>query len=40
MTTLSRICGIERVHRLVTDSDADPDEVAALRAAGVEVLQA
>ncbi|WP_227997308.1 DeoR/GlpR family DNA-binding transcription regulator [Nocardia australiensis] len=36
-TALARICGIERVHVLVTDADADPAAVAAIRAAGVRV---
>lgn len=36
-TALARICGIEQVQVLVTDSDADPAAVAAIRAAGVRV---
>lgn len=36
-TALARICGIEQVDVLVTDSDADPGVVAAFRAAGVRV---
>ena len=37
-TALSRICHIDQVTRLVTDSDADATQVAALRDVGVEVL--
>ncbi|MCU1645982.1 MAG: HTH-type transcriptional regulator GlpR [Nocardia sp.] len=36
-TALARICPIDRIHVLVTDSDADPETVAGLRAAGVRV---
>lgn len=35
---LSRICGTDRVHTLVTDDAAEPEHVAALRDAGVTVL--
>jgi DeoR family transcriptional regulator of aga operon len=34
---LARICPIEAVHDLVTDADADPDALAALRAAGTTI---
>jgi DeoR family transcriptional regulator, aga operon transcriptional repressor len=37
---LSRICGINKVDRLVTDDSAEPAHVAAFRAAGVEVTLA
>jgi DeoR family transcriptional regulator of aga operon len=33
----ARICGIDDVDELITDSDAAPDEVEAVRAAGLEV---
>ncbi|MEU2041499.1 DeoR/GlpR family DNA-binding transcription regulator [Nocardia niwae] len=36
-TALARICGIEQVQVLVTDSGADPAAVEAIRAAGVRV---
>lgn len=36
-TALARICAIEQVHVLVTDTDADPGVVADIRAAGVRV---
>jgi DeoR/GlpR family transcriptional regulator of sugar metabolism len=36
-TAFGRVCPIEAVDVLVTDEDAPSDEVAALRAAGVEV---
>ncbi|WP_067700686.1 DeoR/GlpR family DNA-binding transcription regulator [Nocardia jejuensis] len=36
-SALARICPIEKVHVLVTDADADPDAVAAIRGAGVRV---
>ncbi|QLY32188.1 DeoR/GlpR family DNA-binding transcription regulator [Nocardia huaxiensis] len=36
-SALARICPIDQVDLLITDSDADPDAVAALRAAGVRV---
>ncbi|APA96398.1 DeoR/GlpR family DNA-binding transcription regulator [Nocardia seriolae] len=36
-TALARICPIEAVHVLVTDTDADPETVAAIRAAGTRV---
>lgn len=35
--SLARICELERVQALVTDRDAPPDQVAAIREAGVEV---
>lgn len=35
--TLARMADVSEVHVLVTDSTADPDELAALREAGVEV---
>jgi DeoR family transcriptional regulator, aga operon transcriptional repressor len=35
--TFARICDIERLDELVTDSGADPDELAAIEAAGVRV---
>ncbi|WP_174183410.1 DeoR/GlpR family DNA-binding transcription regulator [Nocardia barduliensis] len=36
-TALARICGIEQVHVLVTDTGADPAAVEKIRAAGVRV---
>ncbi|KAA8890000.1 DeoR/GlpR transcriptional regulator [Nocardia colli] len=36
-TALARICTIEQVQVLVTDTDADPSAVAAIRATGVRV---
>ncbi|MEU2177108.1 MULTISPECIES: DeoR/GlpR family DNA-binding transcription regulator [Nocardia] len=36
-TALARICGIEQVQVLVTDTGADPAAVEAIRAAGVRV---
>ena len=33
----ARICGVDDVDELITDSDAAPDEVEAVRAAGLEV---
>jgi DeoR family transcriptional regulator, aga operon transcriptional repressor len=33
----AQICGVDRVHELITDVDADPSGVAGLRDAGVEV---
>lgn len=36
-TALARICGIEQVRVLVTDTGADPAAVTAIRAAGVRV---
>jgi len=33
----ARICGIERVHDLITDASADPDALAAIASAGVVV---
>ncbi|MEV0298051.1 DeoR/GlpR family DNA-binding transcription regulator [Nocardia sp. NPDC050710] len=36
-TALARICGIEQIHVLVTDTDANPAAVEAIRAAGVRV---
>ena len=36
-TALARICPIDQVDILVTDTDADPEAVAAIRAAGVRV---
>ena len=36
-TAFARICEIERVHELITDSDADDELVAAIREAGVAV---
>lgn len=35
--SLARICELDRVDALITDSEADPDAVAALRDAGVDV---
>ena len=35
-----RICPLEDIDVLVTDEDADPEAVAELTAAGVEVLLA
>ena len=35
--TFARICDIERLDELVTDSGADPDELAAIEAAGVRI---
>lgn len=37
---LARICAITDVAALVTDGSADPDEIAAIRAAGTEVVLA
>jgi DeoR family transcriptional regulator of aga operon len=34
----ARICPIERIETLVTDSGAEPGVVAAFRAAGVQVV--
>ncbi|MDX6553584.1 MAG: DeoR family transcriptional regulator, aga operon transcriptional repressor, partial [Gaiellales bacterium] len=31
----ARICGLEQVDEVISDADADPDEVARLRDAGV-----
>jgi DeoR family transcriptional regulator of aga operon len=31
----ARICGIDEVHELITDTDADPRELAAIRDAGL-----
>ncbi|SDZ26914.1 DeoR family transcriptional regulator, aga operon transcriptional repressor [Amycolatopsis xylanica] len=36
----ARICLPQRVHTLVTDTDADPETLAAFEAAGIEVLVA
>ena len=36
----SRICHVAEVDAVLTDSDADPARIAALRACGVEVIQA
>jgi DeoR family transcriptional regulator of aga operon len=36
--SLSVIAGLERVHRLITDSGAPPDGVAKVQALGVEVI--
>jgi DeoR family transcriptional regulator, aga operon transcriptional repressor len=36
-TAFARICAIERVHELITDTGADQRELAAIREAGVEV---
>jgi DeoR family transcriptional regulator, aga operon transcriptional repressor len=36
--SLSVIAGVEKLHKLVTDSSASPASVAALRARGVEVI--
>ncbi len=36
-TAFARICPIERVHELITDTDADPTALAAIREAGVVV---
>ncbi|GAB2646690.1 DeoR/GlpR family DNA-binding transcription regulator [Nocardia goodfellowii] len=36
-TALARICGLDQVDVLVTDTDADPAAVAEIRAAGVRV---
>jgi DeoR family transcriptional regulator of aga operon len=33
----ARICGLEAVHEVISDTGADPSEVAALRAAGATV---
>jgi DeoR family transcriptional regulator of aga operon len=33
----AQICGVDRVHELITDVDADPQLLAGLRDAGVEV---
>jgi len=33
--TFARICDIERLDELITDADADPDELGAIEAAGV-----
>jgi DeoR family transcriptional regulator, aga operon transcriptional repressor len=35
--TLARVAGTEHIDDLVTDSSADPDELEALRKAGVTV---
>ncbi len=32
----ARICGIDEVHELITDADADPGELAAIRDAGLD----
>lgn len=37
-TALATICAIDAAHVIVTDSTADPDEVARIRAAGVDVV--
>jgi DeoR/GlpR family transcriptional regulator of sugar metabolism len=34
---LARIAPLECVHELVTDASADPDQLAAIRRAGVQV---
>ena len=36
-TAFARICPIERVHELITDADADPASLDAIREAGVAV---
>ena len=36
--SLSVIAGVERLHKLVTDTSASPQAVEALRARGVEVI--
>jgi DeoR/GlpR family transcriptional regulator of sugar metabolism len=36
---LARVCGPESLHTVVTDSEADPDTLKAMRDAGVEVIQ-
>ncbi|WP_432803610.1 hypothetical protein [Brachybacterium sillae] len=36
-SAFARICPTERVDVLITDAEADPGELAALRAWGVEV---
>ena len=33
----ARICPISAVHELVTDGEADPEELRALREAGLDV---
>lgn len=38
--SLSRLCGLDRIHLLVTDSDAPSDLVKALQSHGVEVVVA
>ncbi|HIZ34612.1 MAG TPA: DeoR/GlpR family DNA-binding transcription regulator [Candidatus Ruania gallistercoris] len=37
-SAFARILGVDQVHTLITDDAADPEVVAALRAAGVEVV--
>ena len=36
--SLSVIAGVERLHKLITDTSASPEAVAALRSRGVEVI--
>ena len=38
--SLSRLCALEKVHTIVTDSLASPDLIQGLRARGVRVIQA
>jgi DeoR/GlpR family transcriptional regulator of sugar metabolism len=38
--SVSRIGSIDRIHRLITDTKAPEEFVAALRARGIEVVQA
>lgn len=38
--SMAALCGMEAVHCLITDSDAEPGHVHALRARGVDVLLA
>jgi DeoR/GlpR family transcriptional regulator of sugar metabolism len=35
-----RVAGLEEVDALITDASADPDTVAELRSAGLEVITA
>jgi DeoR family transcriptional regulator, aga operon transcriptional repressor len=35
--TFAQICPLERVHQLITDADADPEALAELSEAGVEI---
>jgi DeoR family transcriptional regulator of aga operon len=34
----AKICGLERIHELITDADAEPGALRAIRDAGVEVV--
>lgn len=38
--SFARICGIDQIHLLITDTGADPVAVAAFRAAGIRVILA